>query len=1680
MLRSPGWFVVLILSLIALPPLHADAPKLELRKGDHVCLVGNTMAERLQHDGWFEAMFQSRFPEHELVFRNLGFSGDEVNHRIRSSNFGTPDEWLTRCEADVIVAFFGYNESWKGEAGLAGFKQELDGWIKHTLGQKYNGESAPRIVLVTPLPPVHEQSTAGRDPALRSMTQAIELYGQAMVQVAEDNKVTCVDLSRVNLRTYADNLRGSFMLRVGTIPEMPAVGVRYRPFDLTLDGVHLQERGNQGLSLAVDWALFADAARLPASEGDRNRLLAAIKDKDFHWFQRYRTTDGFSIYGGRADLVFQPDGQTNRVVMEREMKILDQMTALRDKRIWLAAQGKDFRVDDNQTDPFLVVKTNKPGAGPNGEHLFLGAGEEAISKMTVHKGMKVNLFASEKEFPELISPVQTAFDTKGRMWVATWPTYPHWKPKEPMNDRLVILEDTDGDGKADVSKTFADGLHNPTGFEFYGGGVFVAMAPDLLFLKDTDGDDKADIRIRVLDGLDSADTHHTSSSFALDPGGALYFQEGTFHQTQVETAWGPPVRSSNAGVFRYEPRTQKFSVYAAYGFANPHGHVWTRWGDDVVHDGTGANPYHGAVFSGHMEYPNKHGGAPQVYQQRTRPCSGTEILSGNHFPEELRGNLLVANVIGFQGILQYELSQNGSTLAGKEVEPIVFSSDPNFRPADLEMGADGALYFTDWHNPIIGHMQHNLRDPSRNKVYGRVYRVTYEGRELAKPAKIAGAPVADLVKLLESPEDRVRYRAKIELSARPTDEVLTAVNAWAKGLDANAPQHEHHLMETLWMHQHHDVVNRELLERMLGSKEFHARAAAGRVLCYWLDRVPNAFDLARKLAEDEHPRVRLEAVRLASFFNFPEAIEIPILAAEKPMDNALEYVRAETMKTLDPIWKKAVAEKRPIALKSDAGLRFLVRNTSTEELLKMERTRAVCLELLFRPGVRDEVRREALAGLAKFDNANPLEVLAKTILTQDAAESAQTESVIFDLIRILTSASRGDLQQIAPQIEQMAKSGKLPITRQLGFVAKIAADGSIEPAWELASQSAKSLRDLLAAMPIILDPSVKAALYPKVAPLLEGLPAALAGPNGKTPGTMGRYVRIELPRRGTLTLAEVEVISDGVNLARQGTATQNATSNGGVASRAIDGNKNSSWGAGGQTHTPEDGPNPWWELDLGADYPIEQIAVYNRADGLEDRLKGFTLKILDGTREEVFRKVDLAAPRHMSRFEIEGGGTESLVRRSAMNALTYVRGQEAETFKRLAPFAKGTADRAAAIQAILRIPVKEWPADEAPALLERVTAYLEKLPPADRTSQQALDAMQFAYSLATFLPADKAKATRQHLAELGVRVIRLGVVPHQMVYDKERIAVQAGKPVEFVFENSDIMPHNFVILQPGGLQEVGELAEAQAQQPGAVERQYVPNGTNRILLSSQLLQPRQSQKLSWTAPTKPGVYPYVCTYPGHWRRMFGALFVVGDLDAYEADQTGYLAANQLEPVDSLLKLARPRKEWTLDELAPLVEELKEGRNFANARQLFTVANCVACHKLGGVGQEIGQDLTKLDPKYTRVDILKHILDPSQKIDDKYVSWVIETKEGKVVTGMVLEETGDALKIIENPLAKTAALTLKKSDIEDRKKSPVSIMPKGLLDKLTGEEILDLISYVIARGDEKSPLFAPEMKKASAN
>jgi hypothetical protein len=176
--------------------------------------------------------------------------------------------------------------------------------------------------------------------------------------------------------------------------------------------------------------------------------------------------DGNNVYGGRSALAYQPGKGgfvtdrkpaepyvSNFKVMQQEMTQRDVMTANRDQKVWATAEGKSFTVDDSNVPEVTRVKSNLPGPEADKSFPFL-SGEEAISKMTVHSHVKVNLFASEERFPELAKPVQMAWDTRGRLWVAVWPNYPERAPNSKTGDSLVVLEDTDGDGKADKCTHF--------------------------------------------------------------------------------------------------------------------------------------------------------------------------------------------------------------------------------------------------------------------------------------------------------------------------------------------------------------------------------------------------------------------------------------------------------------------------------------------------------------------------------------------------------------------------------------------------------------------------------------------------------------------------------------------------------------------------------------------------------------------------------------------------------------------------------------------------------------------------------------------------------------------------------------------------------------------------------------------------------------------------------------------------------------------------------------------------------------------------------------------------------------------------------------------------------------------------------------------------------------------------
>jgi mono/diheme cytochrome c family protein/glucose/arabinose dehydrogenase len=864
-------FVTGFCVLVGLPMMAmGEAPK----KGERIVMIGNGLGERMVDHAYFEVKLYQQFPDLDLVVRNACRPGDTPGfrpHPSRKSQWAfpgadkfhpqhkihagegfhpTPDEWLTQLKADTIVAFFGYNESFDGAAGLENFRGELDAFVKYSLAQKYNGASAPRVVLVSPI--AYEDLSGSRDLPDGKMENAnLALYTNVMAEVAKANGVEFIDVFTKTSGLYA--------------------GLK-EPF--TRNGFLPNDVGYKWLGSELVKGLYGDGAG--KAKGSAEALAAAVADKNWLWFNDFRMLNGVHVDGRR----YKPYGPDN---YPAEQKKIREMVENRDKVIWALVKGSkfDLAAADAKTTVLPEVKTNYKSANPGYK-----SGEEAVADMKTPEGYKIECFASEKDFPNLANPMQVSFDNKGRLWVAVMPTYPHYRPGDPRpNDKLLIYEDTNGDGKADKEIVFAEGLHLPIGFEFAPGGVYVSQEPHLVFLADKNGDDKADSVEVVLTGFDSHDTHHAISAFAADPSGAFMMCEGVFLHSNVETPYGP-VRGVDGGFYRFCPQKTKLERTTQMNIPNPWGFAYDHWGQDFLIHTSGPPWNWNLPVSLKPPYGVKAPGTIDLVpsDQRVRPTSGLEFVSSRHFPDEVQGDALIGNCIGFLGVKQHSIVDDGTGYKTGFRHNLVQSSYGNFRPADFEFAPDGSLYIVDWQNILIGHMQHNARDPLRDHVHGRVYRVTYPSRKLVEPAKVAGAPVETLLENLKLPEYRSRYRSRRELRGHDGEVVMAAVKKWVAGLDEKDANFEHQRLEGLWVMWSMNRVEPEYLRKLLDSKNFHVRAASVRVLRYNFDLFPDALELLKKAAGDEHGRVRLEAVVAATWYDRPGALSVVTMAKEKGTD----------------------------------------------------------------------------------------------------------------------------------------------------------------------------------------------------------------------------------------------------------------------------------------------------------------------------------------------------------------------------------------------------------------------------------------------------------------------------------------------------------------------------------------------------------------------------------------------------------------------------------------------------------------------------------------------------------------------------------------------------------------------------------------------------------------------------
>ncbi len=875
-------FVLTILTISSFQSVKTDA--IEIKKGTHISLIGGNLGSRMMNYGYFETEMNVRYPDSQLFIRNMCDGGDTPGFRPHSAKFSpwafpgaekfqteyaassgseghfeNPDQWLSRLKTDVIVAFFGYSESFQGKAGLQNYKAELNAFINHTLQQNYNGVNPPQLAIVSPI--AFEDLSALHDlPNGKNENENLLLYTLAMKEVVQQHKsVLFVDAFTPSQNWYATTKK-----------------------PLTIDGCQLNDEGYKKMALLLTDKVFGKMP--PKAEKNRKLVQEAVLEKNWMWHNDYKIPNGVHVYGRR----FNPFGSDN---YPAEIEKIRQMTTIRDTAIWLAASsGKkmDIASADAKTKILLPVKTNF-NPDQNGSLTYL-SGEEAVKKIKMAPGYKVELFASETEFPDLAKPTQMTFDNKGRLWIATMPSYPHYKPGDAKpNDKIIILEDTNNDGKADKQTVFVDGLHVPVGFEITPEGVFVAQGTNLKLYTDTNGDDKADKVEIILSGFDDHDTHHEISAFVADESGAIYMGEGVFLHTNVETPYGT-VRATNGGFYRYSPQRRHLERTAQVAIPNPWGIAFDYWGQNFFAETS--SPDVRWMMPGTIlpRYGQSNPKSKQLIEkdQMVRPTSGLEFVASRHFPDEVQGDMLINNTIGFLGTKQHQIQDDGTGYKTKHRMDLMVSEDRNFRPVDMEFAPDGSLYFIDWHNILIGHMQHSARDPLRDHIHGRVYRVTYPDRPLVKPAKVFGASIEELLENLKLPEYRTRYRVRRELRGRDANEVLPKVTNWVANLDKNDPKYEHNLLEALWVTWGLDKVNQTLLRQLLKAKDYHARAAAVRVLRFTGHQVIDQPNLLRQAVRDESNRVRLEAIVAASWLSREKGLPILAEAKKMPLDDWMQ------------------------------------------------------------------------------------------------------------------------------------------------------------------------------------------------------------------------------------------------------------------------------------------------------------------------------------------------------------------------------------------------------------------------------------------------------------------------------------------------------------------------------------------------------------------------------------------------------------------------------------------------------------------------------------------------------------------------------------------------------------------------------------------------------------------------
>ncbi|MFM9000670.1 MAG: family 16 glycoside hydrolase [Opitutia bacterium] len=823
------------------PPAPFHDGKFDLTDGEVVVFVGQENMVREAKSGELESRLAAAFAARRPVFRSMAWEADTVHEQWRDLNFGPWRGQLQAVGATTLFVQFGQAESLQGAGGLARFTADyhrlLDDLSRHT----------PRIVLLSP----NSFMRANRAPDLTAPGRIADLesYASAVRSIASQRGLPFVDLSRVGR-------------------DLPSI-----------DGLHLEAAG-----LAASAAETVRALGVKVDEDRAASLRAAIVEKNRLWADCWRPANWSFVYGDRISQNYGK-GFGPAPSLKQNFEAHKPLVSAWDLHIQALARG------EKSTEP-------APQAGPVVSTEKVMTAEEERATFTVAEGFEVNLFADEKL--GVAKPTQFAWDSKGRLYVCCSPTYPQAVPGVKPRDYILRLEDTDGDGKADKSVRFAEGLTMVQGVEpamedGKSAAVYVCDFDRLLMLVDYDGDGKADPEktVVLMSGFGIGDTHQLVNSVSHGPDGRLWMSQGLHAFSRVETPRGI-VALPKSGLFSYDVRRQALQPFFQYGKA---GHnCWGVAFDDYFQpfhkSGDRVAGYYSLPGLGAIATPDEYAGTHSLFDSPLKSNS-VDIVGTRAMPGHLQGAGLIGGYFGNTVDLHRFVDDGSGFKTERIVSPIV-SSSKAFRPVDVSVGPDGALYACDWFNAVIGHYQASYADPRRDRSHGRIWRITAKGLPSVKQPGLHHLMEIDLFSHLSSPERWTRYQARRLLFYRPTDQVAAAADE-----RISRTKDERMLMEIAGVLQAHGLVRPALVDRLLASSDFRIRAYAARLAGEWAADFADGWQarLERAVA-DEHPRVRLEAVVGLSHVGGPDALRIALKSLDRPSDKFLDYALRQTSRHL--------------------------------------------------------------------------------------------------------------------------------------------------------------------------------------------------------------------------------------------------------------------------------------------------------------------------------------------------------------------------------------------------------------------------------------------------------------------------------------------------------------------------------------------------------------------------------------------------------------------------------------------------------------------------------------------------------------------------------------------------------------------------------------------------------------